>query len=444
MKKTKTLFCMSLCLVLILGAGVLLSNTAGKKAQTADTTQSLAISPGDTMTVNGMTFERQEGRWVYTREPDFPLSQEKLTAMTEALAALSADRSLKAPENLAPYGLEDPLATVTTGGQTLTVGGTASTDGGRYFSLGDGRLYITSQDLVTPFEVTLLDLAATETTPYMEVLESVTLTRSDGTGWTVENRQGEHLAYARSLIWFLGTQALDTEETEALIRNATDLEFLGCAAFRPEDLEALGLAHPFLTVTVRYSAPEEGSYILDIGNAVSGKYYARIRGSQAVYWMDAVPVNALRDADPAALRPRQVLLLEPEEITAVTVSLAGETWRFTPETREKQTQEAAEDTQGQTETIWLLKGRETAFGEVLTTLQTLSSTGSSRGIEPTLARELEFVFETTDPLYSTVTLCLYRYSAKESLVTLNGESTLFISREDAAGLYEAVTGIVLQ
>ena len=37
-----------------------------------------------------------------------------------------------------------------------------------------------------------------------------------------------------------------------------------------------------------------------------------------------------------------------------------------------------------------------------------------------------------------------RYSAKESLVTLNGESTLFIPREDAAGLYEAVTGIVLQ
>ena len=182
MKKKNTLLWMSLCLVLILGAGVLLSNTAGKKAQTADTTQSLAISSGDTMTVNGMTFEQQDGRWVYTQEPDFPLSQEKLTAMTEALAALSADRSLEAPENLAPYGLDAPLATVTTGGQTLTVGGTASTDGGRYFSLGDGRLYITSQDLVTPFEVTLLDLADTETAPYMEVLDSVTLTRADGTG----------------------------------------------------------------------------------------------------------------------------------------------------------------------------------------------------------------------------------------------------------------------
>ena len=34
-------------------------------------------------------------------------------------------------------------------------------------------------------------------------------------------------------------------------------------------------------------------------------------------------------------------------------------------------------------------------------------------------------------------------TAKESLVALNGESTLFISRADAAGLYEAVTGIVL-
>ena len=443
MKKKNTLLWMSLCLVLILGAGVLLSNTVGDKQQVADTTQSLSVSPGDTMTVNGMTFEQQDGRWVYTQEPDFPLSQEKLTAMTEALAALSADRSLEAPENLAPYGLDAPLATVTTGGQTLTVGGTTSTDGGRYFSLGDGRLYITSQDLVTPFEVTLLDLADTETAPYMEVLDSVTMTRADGTGWTIENRQGELLAYAQSLIWFLGTQALDTEETEALIRNATDLEFLGCAAYAPEDLEALGLEHPFLTVTVRYSAPEEGSYVLDIGNAVSGKYYARIRGSQAVYWMDAVPVNALRDADPAALLPRQVLLLEPEEITAVTVNLAGETWRFTPETRKKQTQEAAENTQGETEIIWLLNGRETSFAQVLTTLRSLTSTGSSRGTEPTLARELEFVFETTDPIYPTVTLCFYRCSAKESLVTLNGESTLFISREDAAGLYETVTGIVL-
>ena len=448
MKKKSTIVLMVLALLGILAAGLAVSRKTGSAEAEISTTLSLSVSVEDRLTVGGRTFESRDGTWVYEADPAFPLDQEKLKTMVTTLSSLEADRTLTAPGALSRYGLDTPLATVTVGSTTLSVGAATAMNGGTYFSLGDGAVYISHEDLLTPFHYDFLELAALETAPAMETLESVTLTRSDGTGWTVRNRQGEHLAYSDSLIWFLdtpgGPQVLDTQLTEALIRKATDLEFTGCAAFKPTDLSSLGLDSPTLTVSVRYTAPEEGTYTLNIGAAKSGQYYAQIQGSPTVYWMDAVPVNALRDSAPETLTPDEVLLLDADTLTAVTVRLAGETWRFTPKVIPKQSTEAAVDTTGQTETVWCLDDRETALGDVLTTLTAMSSTGSAQSLTPTRACELEFELETDDDYYPTVTLSFWRYSAETSLVTLNGTPTVLVSRPDAAALYEAVTAIVLE
>lgn len=447
MKKKTTIVCMVLVLAVLLAAGLVLSNSTKGTTET-EKALALGISVGDTLQVGDMTFLLRDGSWVYEGDPDFPLSQQKLADMKTALEGLEAARVLTAPGALAQYGLEPAQAVVTTGGKTLSIGTNTAMSGGRYFSMGDGKVYITQEDILTPFQYDLLGLAQMETAPRMERLESVTLTRADGTGWTIRNRQGEHLAYSDSILWFLdtpsGPRALDTEQTESLFRKATDLEFTGCAAFKPTDLAALGLDKPTLTVTVQYSSPQEGVYTLEIGNAVSGKYYARIRGSNTVYWMDAVPVNALRDAVPADLTPDEVLSLDLDTVTELTVSIAGETWQFTPTVAEKQSTEAAVDTTGQTELRWLLDGRETTLGQVLDTVTGMTSTGSAEGLTPTLACELSFTFRTTDPYYPTVTLGFHRYTAKESIVTLNDVPTVTISRENAAALYEAVTAVVLE
>lgn len=447
MKKKQTILVMALALVLILGAGLLLSRRGSQAPAAQDSTKDLSVSVGDSLTVNGMAFAKEGDTWLYSADPDFPLSQDKLNTMVETLETLSADRTLENPGGLSQYGLDKPFATITAGGITLSVGSDNAMNGGRYFSLGEGSVYITRQDILEPFNYDLLGLAKMETAPRMETLSAVTLTRSDGSGWTIRNRQGEHLTYSDSIRYFLDTAngplALDTELTESLIRKATDLEFTGCAAFKPENLAELGLDSPLLTVTVAYSAPEAGVYTLEIGSAVSGKYYARILGSNAVYWMDAVPVNALRDSAPETLLPDEVLLLDMDTVTGITVRLAQETWHFTPQLADKQSTEAAEDTQGQTEIHWLLNGEETNLSQVLETLTTMASLGSARELTPELAQELEFTFETQDAFYPTVTLAFHRYSAKASIVTLNGEPTVLVSRSDAAALYEAVTAIVL-
>lgn len=447
MKKKQTILAMVLALALILGAGFLLSRKSSQAPAAQDSTEDLSISVGGSLTVNGLTFTKAGDAWVYSADPDFPLSQDKLNTMVETLEGLEADRALENPGSLSQYGLDKPLATVTAGPVTLSIGSDNAMNGGRYFSLGNGRVYITRQALLEPFDYDLLGLAKMETAPRMETLSTVTLTRADGSGWTIRNRQGEHLTYSDSIRYFLDTAngplALDTELAESLIRKATDLEFTGCAAFKPENLAELGLDSPLLTVTVAYSAPEAGVYTLEIGSAVSGKYYARISGSNTVYWMDAVPVNALRDSAPETLLPDEVLLLDMDTVNSVTIRLAQETWQFTPQVVDKQSTEAAEDTQGQTEIRWLLNGTETNLSQVLETLTTMASLGSARALTPTLAQELKFTFETQDAFYPTVTLAFHRYSARASIVTLNGEPTVLVSRSDAAALYEAVTAIVL-
>ena len=142
MKKKQTILAMVLALALILGAGFLLSRKSSQAPAAQDSTEDLSISVGGSLTVNGLTFTKAGDAWVYSADPDFPLSQDKLNTMVETLEGLEADRALENPGSLSQYGLDKPLATVTAGPVTLSIGSDNAMNGGRYFSLGNGRVYI--------------------------------------------------------------------------------------------------------------------------------------------------------------------------------------------------------------------------------------------------------------------------------------------------------------
>lgn len=449
MKKRRTLLCM-LAALAVLAALVPLASRIPEERNTEEPTgASLGLDTEnlDRLTVEGeetLTFVKQGDSWIYEADPTFPLDEKKITAMLDTLASLSAAKTIDEGASAQSYGLASPLCRVEAGSMELRIGSDAAMDGGRYFSTGDGKVYITADDILTPFRYSLLELVKQETAPAMETLETVTLERQGKAPLIIQNRQGEALCYSPDYVWFVGTTPLDTENTETLIRHGTDMTWEGCAAYRAEDLSPFGLEDPTLRLTIRYSLPEEGTYTLEVGTAVSGQYYARMNDSRVIYWMDAADVNALLEAEPESLYPNEVLLMDWSTATALTAELAEERYVFTPAVREKQQQEAAEETQeGEQETYWLLNGEERELGPVLESITSMVPRGSAAGMEPCHARELKITIFQDNHRFPEVELCFYRNTAEDCLVTLNGAPTVLVNRADVSALYEAITKLVL-
>ena len=449
MKKRRTLLCM-LAALAVLAALVPLASRIPEERNTEEPTgASLGLDTEnlDRLTVEGeetLTFVKQGDSWIYEADPTFPLDETKISAMLDTLASLSAAKTIDEGASAQSYGLASPLCRVEAGSMELRIGSDAAMDGGRYFSTGDGKVYITADDILTPFRYSLLELVKQETAPAMETLETVTLERQGKAPLIIQNRQGEALCYSPDYVWFVGTTPLDTENTETLIRHGTDMTWEGCAAYRAEDLSPFGLEDPTLRLTIRYSLPEEGTYTLEVGTAVSGQYYARMNDSRVIYWMDAADVNALLEAEPESLYPNEVLLMDCSTATALTAELAGERYVFTPAVREKQQQEAAEETQeGEQETYWLLNGEERELGPVLESITSMVPRGSAAGMEPCHARELKITIFQDNHRFPEVELCFYRNTAEDCLVTLNGAPTVLVNRADVSALYEAITKLVL-
>lgn len=449
MKKRRTLLCM-LAALAVLAALVPLASRIPEERNTEEPTgASLGLDTEnlDRLTVEGeetLTFVKQGDSWIYEADPTFPLDEKKITAMLDTLASLSAAKTIDEGASAQSYGLASPLCRVEAGSMELRIGSDAAMDGGRYFSTGDGKVYITADDILTPFRYSLLELVKQETAPAMETLETVTLERQGKAPLIIQNRRGEALCYSPDYVWFVGTTPLDTENTETLIRHGTDMTWEGCAAYRAEDLSPFGLEDPTLRLTIRYSLPEEGTYTLEVGTAVSGQYYARMNDSRVIYWMDAADVNALLEAEPESLYPNEVLLMDWSTATALTAELAGERYVFTPAVREKQQQEAAEETQeGEQETYWLLNGEERELGPVLESITSMVPRGSAAGMEPSHAQELKITISRDNHRFPEVELCFYRNTAEDCLVTLNGAPTVLVNRADVSALYEAITKLVL-
>ena len=442
MKRKKTLLWMGGALVVLLIAFAVVSQIQPKTTTPeADTAQSLGEENLTSFTVTyeqPMTFVKIEEGWAYEADDTFPLDQDKAQAMAEVLENLSADKTIDAPSTDKTYGLDSPKCTVAFGEKILKIGSDDAMDGGRYFSLGDGKVYITSSDILSPFQYSMLDLVELQEAPMMENLAQVTLERKGMDTLVLKDRQSENLTYSEDYIWFYGSTPLDTETTEDLIRHGTDMTWEGCADYNAADLSAYGFDDPTLRLTIRGT----GTYTLEVGDAVSGQYYAHMNDSRVIYWMDATDVNALLDADPANLYPNEVLLMDWDTVSSVTADLAGETWRFTSAARDKVSTEAGETVEeGEQETYWLLDGTEVSLGDVLTSVTDMTPTGSAAGATPTRAEELSLTVSREGR--EDVILCFYRDTAKTSLVTLNGESEVYVNRTDVVTLCEAITAIVL-
>lgn len=93
-----------------------------------------------------LSFSREGSAWVYDGDADFPLEQSRISAMLSAISEVTATKVIEGVSELADYGLDEPVCSITADGLCLDIGGESyavsmeySEDETAYVYGGDGE-----------------------------------------------------------------------------------------------------------------------------------------------------------------------------------------------------------------------------------------------------------------------------------------------------------------
>lgn len=270
MKRGKKLLLLTLVLVVVAGAA--LAALKFMPDEEVEETESISVLTLDAESITGLawsygdeslSFVCDGSVWSYSEDADFPLDTSYMSAMTSAVSDISAEKVIEEASDLAEYGLDEPVCSITVTAEaetTIDIGDETSLDGLRYVSIGDGNVYLVSSDLLTNFSYGLYDLVAKETLPGMSELVSFSVERASGT-LVIDYLEGSDLAYTDRYTYFAedgdGWLSLDSELAENFVSQITGLTWGDCVDYKA-DLKTLGnygLDSPAVTVTVNYIEP---------------------------------------------------------------------------------------------------------------------------------------------------------------------------------------------
>ena len=412
--------------------------------------------------------------WAWADDAQFPLDQSLVQTVVDSFVTVSADKTITEPGELADYGLETPLRTVSitdeNGTVTLSFGDTAGISGDRYCSLGDGNVYLVPASLYSALDSGLYDLVETESLPSVSA-DAVTAVSVQGDAQSLQliREEDSGLAYSDSYVWFMqnadGYTTLDNELSETFVTGLAGIAWLDCVDYSADEtgLAEYGLDAP-VTVTLSYtnSDSENVTFTYEIGGESPNGCYARIAGSSMVYEIDSTLRDTALYTTANDLLPDEVLLLDWEDVDTVTVTLDAKSYVFTrpsdtasgeasgeaseepqtEETADEAADETAEEAEDETEEVeWTLNGEAAGLQSVLQQLTDMASTGSAAGTSAGGTEEITFVISRAGR--EDITLTFLQYNSSSCLVQLNGESTVFTARQDVVSLTEAVNAIVL-
>ena len=470
MPKAKKLYILLGVLAVLTAAVFAVSRYEVKKEEIRTSGETILALPVDSVTAISWTnesgsfaFALEEGAWVYEADAAFPADTEKIEALLEPFTSCSAAFVIENVDDEGLYGLDDPVCTITltAGDETYTVrlGDFSQMDSQRYASVGDGKVYLLSHDPLDELSAALSDVIRHDTVPDITEAEEITFTGA-------ENYTITHEASGKSIcaedVYFAGEQPLDTSRVESYLSSLSGLSLTEYVTYNAteEELAAYGLDTPALTVSLVYPLSEDGeeteSFTLHLGQnaaeleeaAESGEYdavtcYARVGNSGIVYEIAGTRYDTLLRAGVDALRHAEIFTADFAEVTAMEITLDGETYEFAlgvPETGEDA--ENGETDDGGEETVWLWNGEEidvssieSALSAVKATEFTDDNTGGTVELRLTLTLDNES--------FPELTLAFYRRGGESCLAVVNGESVALVPRSQVVSLAEAVRAITL-
>ena len=468
----------------------------------ADEVVGLAWTSGD----QTVELELSNDIWKDAGEPDAELDQSDVEDIVAAIAGLEVERTVAAEDVTSEMGRDDPTAQATlelSDGTAIevTLGASTADGSGSYVWVersdalgnagegssggaddgsgegadgpdgaadgsdgGAGDAYIVDGTLASAFALTVADLYEQEEGPQVETsdVDSLTLTRSDGTLTLNHRPEGSDASYTDDYTWFAddgsGEQAADSTSAQTLVGLVNDVAWASCvdATYEEADATTYGFDAPTLTATLAYTVeedeeaeeagedateadvPAQQTYVLVVGvQAEDGSYYAQPQGSDRVYTLSSSTVEKLLAATAAGMAPDDVILMDWDTVDSIDVTYVGQTRTIVIS--------RMTDDEGEGETTYTVDGVEVLPREIenLTdALDALEAEGEATDSLPEgSAAEISFTFHRSTETYADMTLSLIPYDNSFYLVSFNGQERLLINKNDVADLISLYVGI---
>lgn len=483
MKRYKRL----LILVAVLAAASLatfaLTRYEEKQEQIKTSETTILSIPGDSVTTlsweygtgSSLAFYKTEDGWKYQDDEAFPVSETKVTQILAHFEDYGAAFIIENVEDYGQYGLDEPECTLHLETQenswAIKMGDYSKMDQQRYIDIGDGNVYLVSEDPLEYIDASLSSMIANDDTPGFEQVVDISFSGSEN--YTIFREDDSVHTYNED-IYFIQqngkTLPLDTANVRQYLNTITALDLMEYVTYNAsqEELAAYGLDEPTLSVTVNYTQTDEneetvaGTCVIHIGEnqeerAASDKAvaeggtgstvtkYVRVGDSSIIYTLDSVDYGILSAASYDDLRHKEVFWGDFDTVTQIDIQLEGKAHTLVSRLNEDEelvwyTQEnaPAEDASEETED----EDKTLDLSDFQTALLALTADSFTRE-QPGEVEEIGLTLHLDQENFPTVQIDLYRYDGSFCLAVVDGETVSLVSRSAVVDLVEAVQAIVL-
>lgn len=208
----------------------------------------------------------QDERWQWVDDPTFPLDQDAVQVLVDALPSLlSCDNLNSHPtdDELTSYGLKEPKRYLEAGGAHFGIG-RQHTDGRWYMQTGDDvTVYAVPDEIVSLICRSIYDIMVLPTLPEWDASNVLVMTFSAG-----DEVVRSYVNFGEDG-WKSGGANAD-DEAAILINDLASIPLLGCADYAPAEgaAEVCGLVPAVVSVSVTYSngSSNDQQTTLSIGN----------------------------------------------------------------------------------------------------------------------------------------------------------------------------------
>ena len=411
-----------------------------------------------------------ESIWIYDEDDVCPVDKTKINNLLSCFESLTAAFVIENPEDLGQYGLTDPSCTINfSDGETsytVLLGDYSPMDSQRYVSIGDGNVYLVSEDPMEEFDVELSKMLDDDDIPYLEEEGTTTSIRFSGEiNYEIAYEADSDNTYRADDVYFTeqnGRQVpLDSTRVSDYLHEVSFVfpdEYVTYKA-TDEDLAACGLDNPQLVIEADYNTEDED------GNTVSNSFtmsisrdpdelakaqssdaettsedeadteteeitaYMRIGDSKIIYRLSGEDYETLMAAGYNDLRHTEVLPADFADIAQIDISLEGTDYTITSEG------DAEERT-------YFYEDEELDIADLQSAMQTLTA-DSFTDEQPAEKEEIHLTLHLDLEGEPSAEIGLYRYDGSYCLAVVDGTPMCLVQRSYVVDLIEAVNAIVL-
>lgn len=490
MKKYKKLLILLGVLVIVTAAVIIVTNTQRKKEEikvsgeiiyTVNEENASSISWNSEE--NNYAFHRgPDGKWVYDKDAEFPVSQDEIEDVFDLFRALKASFVIEHVTDFAQYGLKEPVSTVTittteraedmadketqARGESQTpaeertiqilIGAFSVMDGQRYISIGDGNVYMVKDDPYETLNVPEKMMIQNDKIPYFTNIRKADVT-ADGESFMIgyDRKNYAEYSYARDDYYYMekGGKKLMLDPTVSLkyFTNVVNsfLENYANYKVRDEELSDYGLDKPEFRIDLdtfinnsdgtvtedsfSMAISRDPAYVKAQGNADQEppefKAYLRKDDSRIIYELTEEQYKTLTGCTYNDLRYKAIMPADIGDIEGIDFTVDGHTYSITS---------ALEDNVR----TYYFDGKEINISNLKNAL--ISFTADTFTDEaPEGPDELTMVFRLASENFPEVKVTCYRKDGNHSLIAVDGQPEALVLRTRMNSLREVLIKISL-